>query len=404
MRIWAGKWTLPLVVVASLALAVACSSDDGGDGGGSSSGGSSSGASSSGGSSSGASSSGSSSSGGGATDEVTADDVVDLDDLLGDPGDAAGAVKIGQPAQTLTAVAKALKDQRNLIKAVIDRVKDTVAKAQPDAKGKTTAGQPFGVWKGEKNGLKYRFIAVRTAVKRLRYTLYGSEDGKTWKGLLTGLFVKAAPKKGGGRLHLNLSHMTDLVPALNLDGRVHVWFANAGKIAKARRVVYRKVKKRNKQVGPAWNFGADYVRKIGTGGGARTLVVGDLNEDPTTVEAFAARVGWLAGKGGRGVAVYGQVHPAKKVFAVVKECWGPIGKNKWVQAVWKDPKANKGGWTDGGDAKHCVGDDPGDPPDSALDPDKSDADPDAEAAFKSDGAADLDEKAADEADPASLGD
>ncbi len=359
--------------------------------------GSSSGASSSGGSSSG-------SSGGGAADDVTQDDVVDLDDLLEENTDAAGAVKVGKPSTVLLAVGAALKNQRAWLKAVVARVKAVVTKAQPDVKGKTVAGQPFGVWKGQQGGVKYRFIAVRTKVNRLRYSLYGSKDGATWKGLMTGIFVKKAPRKGGGRLHMNLTNITDLVPALNVDGKIHLWFANAGKKAKARRVVYRKVKKRKDHTGPAWNFGADYVRKIGVGGRARTLIVGDIAPKVAGIEGYAARIGWLAGKGGRGVAVYGQVHPAKKVYAVVKECWGPGAKNTYVAAAWKDPKADKGAWAAGGDKKACVGDEGGDPPESSLDASGHDKDPEADAAFKDEGASDVSESDADKADDAKLGD
>jgi hypothetical protein len=336
---------------------------------------------------------------GGTSDEVGLDDVVNVDDLLSDIGGGGGA-KLGDPSTLWAQAKQTVKNTVDHIRVGVARIKDTVANTKPEATGKTKAGQPYAVWNKTKGGVDYRFVAVRTAPKRLRYVLFGKK-GALEKVLLTGVFVKVAPRVGGGRLHINITGANELGDAPWATGHIHVFFANHKATAHARRIVYRKFKKVDDKAGVPWNFGVDLIRFPGKGGRLRSMSVGNILQSPATVEAAAMRVLWTVGLGGRADGVLVHLWPKPvKLIGVMHECWD----GKFLRTAYKDSvKSNDANDPDEGDttAKGSCGDfAQQDVDQGTADPGKSDGDPELDAMLKELDVDQIDEATAgDESDP-----
>ncbi len=338
-------------------------------------------------------------SGGSSVEEVTLDDVVDVDELLSDIGGSGGA-KLGDPASLWGQAKQTVKNTVDHIGVVVERIKDTVANAKPEATGVTKLGQPYGVWKKTKNGVDYRFVAVRTAPKRLRYVLFG-QKGAVKKVLLTGIFVKVAPRTGGGRLHVNITGANELGDAPWATGSIHVFFANHKATARARRIVYRKFKKKDDKAGVPWNFGVDLIRFPGKGGRLRSMGVGNILQNPATVEAAALRVLWKTGVGGRADGVLVHMWPKPlKLIGVMHECWDGAFKRTAYKDSFKDNDANDPDEGDPKDKATCGGYPQEDVDQGSADPNKSEGDAELDAMLQELEVDLIDEKAAgDETDP-----
>lgn len=321
---------------------------------------------------------------------VTQDDVVNVDDLLAEIG-GTGGVKVGDPAQLWDEAVATVKGTVGHVRGILEKVKVTVQAKDPAIKGKTKLGQPYGIWKAEKDGVSFRFVAIRTAPGRVRYALWAAK-GSVVKGILTGIFVKKAPRVGGGRLHLNITGANELWDAPASQGAIHVFFANHKNDAHARRIVYRNFTKKDDKAGVPWNFGVDLIRFPGKGGRLRSLGVGNILQNPDTVELAALRVLWKTGVGGRadGAMVHLWPKPVKPI-GVMHECWD--GKN--LRTAYMDSvAANDADNPNAGDPKEsakCGGFDQDEVKADGLSADASDTDPELDALLKDAGADSLDE-------------
>jgi len=258
---------------------------------------------------------------------VTADDIVDLGDLIEQEAAAeSAAAQVGDPAQLLGIAQDEAEAARTHVAAVFHRMRQAT-EGEPTHAGIGPDGRPYAIWvKQTDGGLTVRFTAVRTAPKRLRYLMQAKADGGQFKGLLTGVFVRHAPKLGGGRFHLDLSNLSDLGVGPNLDGSIHFAFANKDLDKRGRRIAYINVTDRD-QPGMLPNHAvADLVRKVGVGGRFRSVVVGDLIEQVPGREVMGLKVAWRAGIGGRGVARVAALNGGNPVgLNLAHECWDADG-------------------------------------------------------------------------------
>jgi hypothetical protein len=334
-----------------------------------------------------------------AGEKVTADDVVEIDDLTTNDSDEAGAAKAGDPAVWLDVGRKISANAHANVKAILQHVKD-VAAGEPTRTGSTKDGKfQYGVWeKTNAAGVTGKLLVVRIADKKLRYTLFAkSSTAKDYKIILTGVFVKFGKKAGGGRFHLSLKNASDVVPALGFEtGSIHFWFANKNAAkAKARRILYVNVKKTGDVI--ANNAGFDYVHKIGVGGRFRGIAVGpDVLKDRDGVESLAFRMFWGKGKGGRldGV-IAGLTPPPPKKLIEVHECWNAEG----LRDAYDDDDLASKETKDGAKIDKC-----GDFAKEVIEKAKAeggkggDIDAEVDAELKDAGALDIDEGAADASD------
>lgn len=329
--------------------------------------------------------------------DVTADDLVNVDDLVFEDADESGAIKTGEPAVLLGEVRKSAKEATAHVRSVLDRVKQITKGSDPVRTGHTALDQPFGVWEEVQAGVTLRLVVVRTADNRLRYFLAGKK-AVLWKPLLTGVFIKKAKGVGGGRFHLSLTNVSELFGAPGKQGSIHFYFANHKAEAKGRRVVYRNVKDLGQKDGVAANYGMDFVHLLGVGGRIRAVGLGDLYPKLDGVEALALRVLWKAGQGGRADAIATHVWPlpVAKLYEA-HECWDAKGK----RSAYKDDYAgNDAENADEGDTKTCAGFAEEAVPQAAASDAGQDKDPQLEALLKDAGADAIPETDADEsADP-----
>jgi hypothetical protein len=278
-----------------------------------------------------------------------------------DSSPEAAAANIGENA-VLLAQAKAqaheaAADARAIMGFVKDTIKATVGAGTraPDRHSELGAAVQWAAWRKVVDQRVVHFIVARVTADRLRYIMvahdpvddggvptfdgsFNVDAGLPYNGriLLTGVFVKKASGQGGGRLHLNLTNVSDTFPnGPQKDGAIHLYFANgnAGKLA--RRIAYRNVQARDDAGVPPTSAVREMYRHVGHGGVSRTRGVGDFK--PTTTvdggtafegsEFWSLNVRWKAGSGGMAAAVLGHAFPlpAYAVF-YAKECWNAEGK------------------------------------------------------------------------------
>jgi hypothetical protein len=329
---------------------------------------------------------------------VDSTDIADLGDLVtADTDKAAAAEQIGDPA-TLLAEGRAQAGKvRDDVAAVFNFLKEAAA-GEPTLKGKDKLGQPYGIWSKTIQNVDVKLYAVRTTKDRLRYLVTGKGADGTAKPLLTGIFIKTGAHAGGGRFHVNLTNASDLFGAPNADGSMHFWFANHKADKRGRRVAYVHVKDRKDPNKPEANYGADLVRIVGVGGRFRAVGIGDILPNVPGLEAFAGRIQWKAGEGGRGAAVIASLaDPAKPVvLGKAQECWDKDGLRTAYKSTPADPNN-----PDGGDLTMCAGLQQEDTPDNAASPSGVDNDPELDALLSDVGASDISEAdASDATDPA----
>lgn len=297
------------------------------------------------------------------------EDVVDVTDLLVAENSGSGAIDVGDPAELLGAARKESIEAVARLRSVLQRLKDAAGDREP-GKRALINGLPYGVWDASKDGIDLSLFATVVAPDRIRYLLLGKKTGDSAasKPLLTGVFVKKSPRKGGGRLHLNLTNISDLGGG-GADGVIWIWWSNAKDKQVARRVLYRNVKDRAGSYLSVRNYGMDYLRQEGVGGRFRTMVVGDLAPKVPGDETLAVRVLWNSSQGGRGDAVLfgSQGNPALRS----NECWDKDGNRT---AHKDDIAANDADNPDAGDTSSCWGFAQDQAPDSPY-PDSYDADP-----------------------------
>lgn len=320
--------------------------------------------------------------------DVTAEDVVDLGDLIAKDTDAAAAAaQVGDPA-TLLAEAKKQGDlARGDVAAVFDFVRKA-AEGEPTTKGATP--RPHAVWEKNVEGVDVRLTVVRVLRERVRYLLEGKGADGNYVPLLTGIFLKKGPKSGGGRFHVDLSAVSDLYGAPNADGSMHFLFANHRGDLRGRRILYRNVTRRDEPSLPAANFAADLVRLVGKGGRFRSAGVGDLVPELPGNEVFALRAAWVRGVGGRGDAAMASLADPNNPAPLGKahECWDKDG----LRTAYADDVAdNDAENPNEGDTAMCHGLAQEDVPEELAAPSGGDVDPELDALLDEVGALDVSE-------------
>jgi hypothetical protein len=289
---------------------------------------------------------------------VALDDVVDLGDLIQQEMNAsAAAAQLGDPAELLGIAQDSGERIRGHVTSVLDRVR-TITDREPDATGVTDAGRPFGVWEGTNEEVNWRFTAVRINERRVRYLLTGklssaAEDERPIP-VLTGVFVRDpewAPRKGGGRFHLNMTGLTNLGRGPMLDGQIYFVFANKDAARRGRRVFYRNIRERGAMELPA-NYAADLIRHVGVGGRMRSVFLGDVIPAVPGRELYALRTAWRAGEGGRGAAAIASYNAGDPILlGTAHECWDTDGLRTFYTNTFDgDDETNP----NAGDPMDCV--------------------------------------------------
>lgn len=334
-----------------------------------------------------------------AADEITQEDVVDLGDLITQDADAAAAAEvIGDPATILKEAKKQGESARKDVAAVLDFVKQLTADA-PVKKGARPDGKAFAVWKKQLAGKDCSLLLVRIETGRFRYLVAVENADGTRSPLLTGIFVKKGPGTGGGRLHVNLTNISDAFNAPGADGSVHFWFANHKGDKRGRRIAYRKVVRRDDPDMRVVNYGADLVRVVGVGGRFRSVGIGDFIPASMGPEVVGMRVLWKAGDGGRGAATVASIG-TKMLLGTAHECWDKDG----LRTAYRDDNPNNDATNPNeGDLKMCAGFAEEAPPDAGnVSENGSDNDPELDALLQESGAMDISEADADLVDDAGI--
>lgn len=326
---------------------------------------------------------------------VTKDDVFNTDDLVAGEAAGEGAAKIGDPATLLGVARKTAENTRAHVRSVADIIKEMAGGKDPVATGKTAVGSfPYGKWTLTKNGVDLSLWVIRTAENRLRYVMAGKKGADPQKFLLTGIFIKKAPRVGGGRLHVSLTNVSALFGAPGKTGSMHVWFANHKSDAKGRRVAYLNVADIAKPGDVPGNYGADAIYKLGVGGRMRVIGLDDYDPKQPGLELFAMRVLWKGGTGGRADALYANVTATKTTkLADVHECWGPGGNRTAYKSTPDDPNN-----ASEGDTANCFAMATDTPPDGVASASGADKDPELDALLTDSGAAGIDAAEADKSD------
>lgn len=337
--------------------------------------------------------------GGGGGEAVSADDIIDLGDLaVADTDASAVAAQLGDPA-TLRQLALDQGEQvRGDVVAVLRHLRDA-GEGAPDVTGTNALGQPYGQWDSVVDGVNVRLIAIRTAENRVRYVLQGEQADATYLPLMTGVFVKSGPRKGGARFHLSLTRTSDTFEQPNTDGSLHVLIANHSDTLRARRVRYRNVVDRAEPDAPPKNFSADLLRQVGVGGRYRSAAFADFAPEIAGQELVALRAAWKIGVGGRAdvlVASLGEPGPSDNVLVGRgHECWDAAG----LRTAYADTiAANDATDPNEGDATSCAGLAQSDPEPAVADPDGTDADAEVDELLEESGANDVTEDEANEED------
>jgi hypothetical protein len=326
----------------------------------------------------------------GPQDEITDEDIVDLGDLIQQAPDAAAAAEmVGEPATILAEGKRQAEIARTDVAAAFSFIKQA-AEGAPTTKGVTPAGRAWARWVKDISGTEIRFSAVRTSEDRLRYLVQGKAADGSYKALLTGIFVKKAKKRGGGRFHVNLSNMSDLYQVPGADGTVRFEFANHKDEIRGRRIAYLNVTRRADPMAPAANFGADLVRITGQGGRFRSVGVGDLIKELVGNEVFALRVQWKRDEGGRGAAAMASlVNPQSPVLlGTAHECWDAEGLRT---AYMDDYAANDTTNPNENDVGMCAGFAKENVPKDSASLSGSDPDPELDGLLDDSGASDITE-------------
>lgn len=288
------------------------------------------------------------------TSAVTGEDIVNTDDLLIEDG-GAGATKVGDPAVWLEAGRGEIKRANGYVRAGLTNLADFAQSTTPTKTGTTKAGDAFALWTAEKGGVTYTLVVTKTGETRVRYSLVGRK-GADRQGILTGVFLKSGPKKGAGRLHIDLGALNGLTGAPEATGRLHVFFANKGE-AKARRIRFRDVKPRDIGAEGAINYGLDTLHEPGVGGVLRTYAVGDLGArfadlaDLDGTQLAALRIRWTPTGGRADAALFDFSAGAGSTrLGDIHECWDGGGIRKAYKSY--TGKENEG---DTVDAAPCGG-------------------------------------------------
>jgi hypothetical protein len=286
----------------------------------------------------------------GAQGSPSKEDIVDVTDLLVGDTSGAGAAVIGDPAELLGAARKESTEGLARLRAVLQRLQGVAAGRDPERRG-LASSRPYGVWSGTVDGVEVRHTVTVLAPDRMRYLMQARKAGDqgSFRPILTGIFLKKSPTKGGGRLHMNLTNLSDLGGA-SADGQLQLWWANDRPGTTARRLLYRGVKDRSGPYPDARNYGTDYLREAGVRGVYRALVVGDLVPKLAGNEALALRMSWTPGQGGRAdtLLVGGQSNATVRS----SECWDSEGKRT---AHRNDAAFDDAENPDEGDVSSCWG-------------------------------------------------
>ncbi len=337
---------------------------------------------------------------------VSVDDVFDIDALLVEDDDpTAGAITIGDPASLLAQGRQKARETIGQIRSVLRRIKGAIENRDPDISGETEDGRPYGVWARTVDGVDMRLLAIRQAEGRVRYLVLGKPEGadrSDFVRLMTGVFLQGdedSPRRGGGRLHINLGHISELTGGDVATGSLHVLFATGQEGAIGRRVFYRNMTRHDDVEGtPARNHGFDFIHKPGVGGRIRAIAIGDLIERDG-IELLGLRVRWAHGVGGRADAVLARVSPRPvEVLRRAHECFDADG----LRAAYADDDATNDdvdGIDEGDvDAPSACGGFERDDIDLALDENGHDADPELDDMLDASGANDIDEDDAENVD------
>jgi len=258
---------------------------------------------------------------------ITSDDLVNLGDLLSQEQDAAAAAyAVGEPAQYLALAQENAEEVCAHVAAILDHL-GTITESEPTNTGTTPDGKPFALYRKVGPNNTFSLLVVRTAENRLRYTLRGKpNDSVETRILLTGVFIKRAPQRGGGRFHLSLTALNQLGVGPGLNGSMHFYFANHKEDRRARRVVYRNVFDPNDNQLLPKNYAADLIRVVGEGGRYRSVILDDLIDTIPGRELFGFKVRWKTGVGGRAAAVLASYNAGDPVvLGAARECWDSDG-------------------------------------------------------------------------------
>lgn len=325
-------------------------------------------------------------------DKAGREDVVSVSELLVLDDTGTGALKIGDGAELLAEAQQASKQAVERIRSAAHHLEEMAASKEPDRTG-TTLGQPWSVWTASKDGADYRLFVLRIKDTRVRYYLSGKKSADAdYKPLLTGVFLKKEARRGGGRIHINLTNVSDVEGGPNADGQMQVWFANFRNDTVARRVLYRKLVSRSDPEKNAYNYGSDYLRHPGVGGRFRALAVGDLAPAIPGNEGLALRAVWRTGEGGRADGLLIGLGQVPKVLGHFSECWDKGGLRTAFKNI--DGPENPDNPSEG-DVSSCAGIAQDTVPDSLGRLENTDVDPDVDAELTESGAASIDEKDAD---------
>jgi uncharacterized membrane protein YgcG len=328
---------------------------------------------------------------------LTADDIVNVDDLVAldnDPS-AATAPVVGAPESLLATAQTETREGTDAVGAALRLVKEVAANRPPDKGGATRDGKTYGRWNGVVEGKEVAVVAIREAQTRVRYVVAArAQAGEGWQTLATGLYAKQAPQRGAGRIHVDLGKTSGLFAEPHKTGRVHLQFANASDTRQSRRVQYRDVRNEGDTTSAAWNHGMDISMEPGTGGQVRTMSVGNFAGTGDTVEAVVIRAQWRhatgapvdggqgaistgggsggsgghggssgggsgvsggggTGGGGRADAVMVQLSPGPLArLGEMHECWDGAGQRA---AYGDDLAGNDGQSPNQGDTSQCAG-------------------------------------------------
>jgi hypothetical protein len=329
-------------------------------------------------------------------EEIAQEDVVDLGDLITqDPDAAAAAEMIGDPA-TLLAEGRRQGDKARMdVAAVLSFVKDLAA-GEPEMRGNNAEGQRFARWSKTVAGKDASLVVARMAPGRFRYLVALDNADGTHTPLLTGIFVKKGPRTGGGRLHVNLTNVSDAFNAPGADGAIHFWFANHRGDKRGRRILYHNVVRRDDPDKRVVNFGADLVRVVGVGGRFRSVGIGDFIPALPGAEATGLRILWKAGEGGRGAAAIASLGAMPQLLGTAGECWDKDG----LRTAYEDDNPNNDAMNPNeGDLTMCAGFAREMPPaEGEVNENGLDADPELDALLDESGANAIDAAEADRVD------
>ncbi|HEY4220883.1 MAG TPA: hypothetical protein VGO62_06060 [Myxococcota bacterium] len=321
-------------------------------------------------------------------DAVTKDDTPDLSDLINkDDGGAAAAGQVGEPATLLAMAQDQGETVRSNVASVLQFVHDATAN-DPTVQGKNVLNQPFARWDIHGDlGLSLHVFAIRTEPDRVRIIVQGEKDALSLP-LMTGVFVKKAPRVGGGRFDLSFTNISQIfdAPGQGTDGSLHFLFANVRPDLHGRRVAYIDVIDHAKGQTEPQSFVADLVRLVGVGGRFRSIYAADIAPQLPGFEAVGMRVAWLKGLGGRADAVIATQANGGQILAISHECWDNDGLRTAYQdsVAGNDSDANAG--PDSGDVAHCNNLDDSTVDSAAVQNNTTDTDPDLDSALDDAGA------------------